>query len=108
MGFRDLRAFNEALLAKQGWRIITEPNSLMANTLKAKYFPHNNFLQSKQGSRPSYYWQSIQKASWILKKGCFWLVGNGQTIKIWEDRWINPQQGNTTWSPKPENTTLDK
>ncbi|MCI45888.1 putative ribonuclease H protein, partial [Trifolium medium] len=52
----DLRAFNEALLAKQGWRIITEPNSLMASTLKAKYFPHNNFLQAKQCNRPSYSW----------------------------------------------------
>jgi hypothetical protein len=107
MGFRDLRAFNEALLAKQGWRIITEPHSLMAKTLKAKYFPSCKFLQAKQGYRSSYSWQSIQKASWILKRGCFWLVGNGQNIKIWEDRWINPNEGFATWTPKPDNINLD-
>jgi hypothetical protein len=31
MGFRNLRAFNEAFLAKQGWRLITDPSSLVAN-----------------------------------------------------------------------------
>jgi hypothetical protein len=36
MGFRDLRAFNEALLAKQGWRGMTNPNSMVARVLKAK------------------------------------------------------------------------
>jgi hypothetical protein len=35
MGFRDLRAFNEALLAKQGWRLMTNPHSLIARLFKA-------------------------------------------------------------------------
>jgi hypothetical protein len=107
MGFRDLQAFNAALLAKQGWRILTKPHSLMAKALKAKYFPQQQFLQAKMGSRPSYSWQSIYKASWILKRGCFWLLGNGRSINIWNDRWIHPQEGNTTWSPKPQNSPLD-
>jgi len=34
MGFKDLRVFNEALLAKQGWRLLTHPNSLVAPCLK--------------------------------------------------------------------------
>jgi ribonuclease HI len=107
MGFRNLRAFNEALLAKQGWRILTAPDSLMAKTLKAKYFPKHQFLHAKRGNRPSYSWQSIQQSSWILKKGCYWLVGNGKNINIWDDRWISPQEGNTTWSIKPTNSNLE-
>lgn len=43
MGFRDLEAFNQASLAKQGWRIIMQPHSLSSKTLKAKYFPHSDF-----------------------------------------------------------------
>jgi hypothetical protein len=106
MGFRDLGVFNEALLAKQGWRIMTEPTSLMATVLKAKYFPNDHFLKAKQGYIPSYVWQCISRASWVLKKGCIWLVGNGNNINIWEDRWIHQQVGTKIWTPKPNNTSL--
>jgi hypothetical protein len=54
MGFRDTRTFNEALLAKQGWRILTEPTSLMARVLKAKYFSKSTFMQAKIGHRAKY------------------------------------------------------
>lgn len=37
MGLRDMRAFNQALLAKQAWRLIDSPDSLCACLLKAKY-----------------------------------------------------------------------
>jgi hypothetical protein len=70
MGFKDLRAFNEALLAKQGWRLLIYPQSLVARILKAKYYPNRDFLKAKQGQNMSYSWQSITKASWILKKQC--------------------------------------
>jgi hypothetical protein len=48
LGFRDISSFNIALLAKQGWRIMTEPSSLLARILKAKYFPTCHFLKAKQ------------------------------------------------------------
>ena len=34
MGFKDLQAFNLAMLAKQGWRMHEEPSSLMAGYTK--------------------------------------------------------------------------
>lgn len=39
IGFRDLKAFNLALLAKQAWRIVTRPHSLPSRIFRAKYFP---------------------------------------------------------------------
>lgn len=31
--------FNLAMLAKQAWRLVTEPNLLLCRILKARYFP---------------------------------------------------------------------
>ncbi|XP_019184158.1 PREDICTED: uncharacterized protein LOC109179042 [Ipomoea nil] len=36
LGFKRLHEFNLALLAKQGWRLLTKPNTLMARVLKAR------------------------------------------------------------------------
>ena len=69
MGFRNLQAFNFALLAKQGWRILTNPTSLVARVCKAKYFPFEDVLYSRIGSNPSYAWRSIHNSLQVLKDG---------------------------------------
>ena len=44
MGFRDIHCFNLALLAKQAWRLIDDPESLCAKILKAKYYPNDDLM----------------------------------------------------------------
>ena len=39
MGFQDLRAFNLAMLDKQGWQMIQGNDSLLHKCFKARYFP---------------------------------------------------------------------
>jgi hypothetical protein len=90
MGFRDLHCFNLALLAKQGWRLATQPTSLFSRVFRSKYFPRCSFWQAKLGSSPSFIWRSILAARDLLRKGIRWSVGNGQSVKIWEDNWGVP------------------
>ncbi|XP_028062862.1 uncharacterized protein LOC114266180 [Camellia sinensis] len=88
MGFRSLKAFNKALLAKQGWRLISAPDSLLARILKAKYYPHTSFLQAGVGSNPSFTWRSIFNARPLLEARLRWRVGDGRSIQIWGDKWV--------------------
>ena len=46
MGFKDLRTFNQALLARQAWRLIQFPESLCAQVLRAKYYPDGSILDT--------------------------------------------------------------
>ena len=59
LGFLDIEIFNLALLARQAWRILVEPNSLSARILKAIYFPTTDMLQAEVGSSPSQIWRSL-------------------------------------------------
>ncbi len=78
MDFRNLQAFNLAMLAKQEWRMLTNPNSLMGRVFKAKYFPHDEvFNSNKKESNPSYAWRSIHNSLEVIKRGIRWRVGNG-------------------------------
>lgn len=88
LGFRDMKAFNLALLAKQGWRIISNPSSLMARILKAKYFPTVSFWDAPRPKWSSYTWKSICDARDILYKGCRWDIGNGKQVHAWTDKWV--------------------
>jgi hypothetical protein len=46
MGFRDFHSFNKALLAKQCWRLWNQPDSLVSQIMKAKYYPDCNILEA--------------------------------------------------------------
>jgi hypothetical protein len=59
MGFRDFHSFNLAMLAKQIWPLVNEPNSLCARVLKAKYYPHGDILKAGPKAGSSFTWQSI-------------------------------------------------
>lgn len=49
LGFRSLVGFNLALLGKQVWNFLENPQSLVARVFKARYYPNNHILQASRG-----------------------------------------------------------
>ena len=48
LGFRNFQEFNDALLAKQVWRLHQFPNSISAQVIKQLYHPTTSILEAKK------------------------------------------------------------
>ncbi|KAG7534390.1 Ribonuclease H-like superfamily [Arabidopsis thaliana x Arabidopsis arenosa] len=88
LGFRTLEEFNLALLAKQLWRLIRFPNSLLSRVLRGRYYRFSDPLHIGNSNRPSYGWRSIMAAKPLLTSGLRRTIGSGMLTKVWEDPWI--------------------
>jgi hypothetical protein len=83
-----MRVFNQALLARQAWRLIERPDSLCARVLKTKYYPQGNIIDTVFTGNPSSTWTAISYGLELLKKGMIWRIGNGESVRMWRDNWI--------------------
>jgi hypothetical protein len=77
LGFRDIELFNLSLLARQGWSMLQNPNSLSARVLKAVYFPEIGLLHAMVGSTPSQVWRVVHEGIQVLKQGLIRRIGTG-------------------------------
>lgn len=75
MGFQDLKSFNLALLAKEGWRLQTNSASLFSRVYKAKYFPQCSFVEATMCRNPSYAQRSLMAALGVVQRGMRWQQG---------------------------------
>ncbi|KAL5572899.1 hypothetical protein UlMin_022496 [Ulmus minor] len=92
MGFRDLRLFNRALLAKQAWRIHSSPTSLVSRVLQGLYFHQSSFLEAKVNSSSSFVWRSIVWGRGLFTQGSRRKIGSGKDTFIYHDGWL-PRDG---------------
>lgn len=107
MGFQSMRELNEALLAKQGWRLFTNENSLVFRVLKGKYYPRSSFLHAKAQNSASYIWKSILGAQRVLDQVYRWRIRNGIEVHIWGDRWIGHSRQQMALWPRPSSCELE-
>ncbi|XP_073362839.1 uncharacterized protein [Aegilops tauschii subsp. strangulata] len=110
MGFRDIELFNLALLARQVWRILQEPNSLSARVLKARYFPDGSILEATLGAHPSQVWRSLIEGRDVLALGLIKRIGSGENTSIWHENWLPRDyklKPMCSISPDPPQTVLE-
>ncbi|XP_056852238.1 uncharacterized protein LOC130508709 [Raphanus sativus] len=89
LGVRDIQIFNQALLAKQAWRILTKPDCLLARVLRGKYCHSKSFLEVSLPASCSHGWRSILHGRDLLITHLGKSIGNGLETKVWKDSWIS-------------------
>ncbi|XP_019186532.1 PREDICTED: uncharacterized protein LOC109181235 [Ipomoea nil] len=88
LSFKELRAFNLAMLGKQAWRFLTNPGSLATRIYKARYYPTTGFVDATIGRCLSFCWRSIMAAHPTVTAGVRRRIGNGQSTLIWGHPWL--------------------
>ncbi|XP_019098364.1 PREDICTED: uncharacterized protein LOC109131652, partial [Camelina sativa] len=108
LGFRDLEKFNDALLAKQAWRLIQHPNSLFAKVMKAHYYKDDPVLDAKPRKNQSYGWSFLLLGLDLIKRGTRYIVGDEKSIRVGIDNVLpsHPPRPVTHQSPDP-NLSID-
>lgn len=86
LGFRYLVCFNNALLAKQCWRLLYNFNVLVAKILMAIYYSNDTFLDGSLGKLSSLSWRSIWLFCNLLKARLIWKIDDDKSVKIWKDK----------------------
>ncbi|GMI91035.1 hypothetical protein like AT4G29090 [Hibiscus trionum] len=72
MGFRDLSKFNIAMLAKQAWRILQNPESLLSRVFRARIIRERSEMEHRGGTH----------------------------VLIWEDFWLPGRESRLVDSPR--------
>ncbi|KAH1031612.1 hypothetical protein J1N35_043786 [Gossypium stocksii] len=92
LGLHRLEDQNKAFMMKIGYNLITKSEALWVQVLKSKYGMCGNMLTSIMRSNCSYMWRVVAKVWALLCSNMIWTIGNGRTVRCWEDTWV-PNKG---------------
>ncbi|KAL0315362.1 UNVERIFIED_CONTAM: hypothetical protein Sradi_5414400 [Sesamum radiatum] len=88
LGLRKMSEFNLAMLAKQLWRVVINPDNLIGHIFKQRYFQHCELQEARAVAGCSFTWSSILVSRELIAVGIWWQIGSGWQVKIWQDCWI--------------------
>ena len=59
-------------------------------------------MEAQLGPKPSYTWRSLLAGRNVLEKGLRWSIGSGQSVRIWDDKWLPSPNSFKVVSPRPQ------
>ncbi|KAF7806699.1 ribonuclease H [Senna tora] len=90
LGVKSFSEFNQALLAKQFWRILVHQNTLLSVIMKAKYATSESPVGFKCPRTASKQWKDIFSAKDVVLNHIKWQVGTGHSIPLNSAHWPTP------------------
>jgi len=97
LGFRDIKTFNDALLAKNSWRLLTKPSCLLAKVLLGKYCKTKPFFSCSATNTASHGWRSMCAGLELLKPSLGKLIGTGKNTSVWHSPWLSLKKRYVPW-----------
>lgn len=88
LGIRQFRAFNLALLGKQAWRLMHNPQLLVSRMYKARFLMLLNPRPSLSCSRPSWGSRGLLDGGLVISTRSAWKIGRGDQVSILGDCWL--------------------
>jgi hypothetical protein len=89
MGISNLQYLNLCLIGSWIKRYIQGEGALWKKVIDAKYNTRNPNILTCQDIHPSIFWKGVMCASRAVVVGYRWNIGNGRSIKFWEDIWFS-------------------
>ncbi|GLT69946.1 hypothetical protein SLA2020_420550 [Shorea laevis] len=89
LGIRSMLSLNNSLLAKLGWKLISNQPLLWVDVLWAKYLRNGvSFLKAPNSPLSSWIWKGLLKNRKVVEKGACISISNGLNVEIWNSPWI--------------------
>ena len=94
LGVKCLPILNKALLCKWSWRFAIEREVFWNQVIRGKYGEEQGGWSSKEARKGGYgvgLWKTLRKEWEVVRSRLFFVVGNGQKVKFWKDRWCGDE-----------------
>lgn len=76
-------------MAKLGWGMVQNKDAFWARFLRHMYKCGNDIIpRINENGTASHLWKGIADNRKHVERGLNWRIGNGQTVRFWEDEWV--------------------
>jgi hypothetical protein len=84
-----MEALNDSLLARLGWKMVSNQPLLWVDSLRGKYLKNGvSFLNAPLNASSSWLWKGIQKNKKVVERGAGISISSGLNVDVWKNPWI--------------------
>ncbi|GJY36083.1 NIN-like protein [Tanacetum coccineum] len=87
LGIKNLQVWNEVLLVKQLWNVISKKNTLWVKWVNTEILRDKSVWVVDASANSSVGWKEMLKLRDKIRKYVLWKIGDGQKINTWYDTW---------------------
>ncbi|GJX32724.1 RNA-directed DNA polymerase, eukaryota, reverse transcriptase zinc-binding domain protein [Tanacetum coccineum] len=87
LGIKNLQLWNEVILVKQLWNIISKKNTLWVKWVNSENLKGKSIWEVSAKVNSSAGWKEILKLRDKIRKHVLWKIGDGTSVNAWYDNW---------------------